>query len=606
MLQIMRRLFLPVTAHPGVSLKLLLESALGSFWFDVIPLFSIPYAILLVQDKKYDDLFQFSLIIFGVYVVLWVVHLFTRQWDFQAKYAYQNWVEENFRKKIILKDNLSMDVLGTGKVQSLVQKGMHDWVEAVWQIFYQIPRVVLSLVTGVFIMKNFGLVFIIFFFLYIFISSFGFTYFRKVRLKYDRKINELEDDKNAHSVRVIMSRQEIIFSGKENLESKQLSDYGNKQFTIARISAKYDYISDWFISGIGTVLPFLGIMYVINTGLRDTLTVGVFVSFIYFASHFTSNMYSLLWIVRQTLEHLPKIQKFWDFLDHIPELKNYEKGKTFVHGNGAVEFENVTLQYDQEFLKNKFFEQNGSEVDETPTDEQVVGRPILENFNLKIEGGSKLALVGRSGSGKTTIAKLVVGYLKASSGQVLVDGQDLAQTSLKSYYRSVGYLTQEPNVFDGSIKDNLLYAIPDKKNKTGKDNFDAEIKEALEKANCDFVFKMKKGINTQIGEKGVRLSGGERQRLAIAKLFIKNPEIIILDEPTSALDSFSEDTISKSLEELFKNRTTIIIAHRLQTVKSADRILVIDNGKIVEDGNHDSLVEKNGVYAKMLAMQSGF
>ncbi len=128
----------------------------------------------------------------------------------------------------------------------------------------------------------------------------------------------------------------------------------------------------------------------------------------------------------------------------------------------------------------------------------------------------------------------------------------------------------------------------------------------MKKAQCDFVFSMKKGIETEIGEKGIRLSGGERQRLAIAKLFLKNPEIIILDEPTSALDSFSEDKISKALEELFKGRTTIIIAHRLQTVKKADRILVIENGKIVEEGTHAELIQRNGIYNDMLNMQSGF
>jgi ABC-type multidrug transport system fused ATPase/permease subunit len=234
---------------------------------------------------------------------------------------------------------------------------------------------------------------------------------------------------------------------------------------------------------------------------------------------------------------------------------------------------------------------------------EIKEKDILKNFNLTIKGGEKVALVGKSGSGKTTIAKLISGYMNPASGTVLVDGQDLSEVSLKSYYKYIGYLTQEPMVFDGSIKENLLYAVSgeDLRNLT-----EENVWEALRKANCDFIEKMKDKLETQIGEKGIRLSGGERQRLAVAKLFLKNPEIIILDEPTSALDSFSEDLITKALDELFKGRTVIIIAHRLQTVKRADRILVIEEGEIVEEGKHDELVAKGGAYANMLELQSGF
>jgi ABC-type multidrug transport system fused ATPase/permease subunit len=155
-------------------------------------------------------------------------------------------------------------------------------------------------------------------------------------------------------------------------------------------------------------------------------------------------------------------------------------------------------------------------------------------------------------------------------------------------------------VFDGTIRENLLYGVG------GREIDDNEINQALQKAQCDFIFNTKEGLETQIGEKGIRLSGGERQRLAIAKLLLKNPEIIVLDEPTSALDSFSEDVITKAMEELFKGRTVIIIAHRLQTVKRADTILVLEKGKMVEQGTHKELIDKGGEYAKMLEMQSGF
>jgi ATP-binding cassette, subfamily B, bacterial len=257
-------------------------------------------------------------------------------------------------------------------------------------------------------------------------------------------------------------------------------------------------------------------------------------------------------------------------------MYGYNEGTTFVHSNGTIELQNTSFQYSSESTE------------------------VLQDFTLSIAGGSRVAFVGRSGSGKTTIAKLIAGYMRPTSGKVLVDGQDLATVALKSYYPSIGYLTQEPMVFDGSIRDNLLYSVSD------SETSEIDILAALQKAECQFVLKAEKGLDTQIGEKGVRLSGGEKQRLAIAKLLLKNPEIVILDEPTSALDSFSEDAVTRAMNELFVGRTVIIIAHRLQTVKSADRIIVLDAGKIVEEGTHQSLIQEGGTYARMLEMQSGF
>ncbi len=248
----------------------------------------------------------------------------------------------------------------------------------------------------------------------------------------------------------------------------------------------------------------------------------------------------------------------------------YEKGEKFVQKNISIIFDNVSLAYDD--------------------------KKVLENFSLLIPHGKKIALVGKSGSGKTTIAKLVSGYMYPDSGKVYVDEQDITLLSLKSYYKHIGYLTQEPMIFDGSIKENLMYALTDAQ--VG----DSVLWDALKSAQCEFVTD----LSTQIGEKGIRLSGGERQRLAIAKLMLKNPEIIILDEPTSALDSFSEEKITKALDELFKGRTVIIIAHRLQTIKKADKILVIEEGKIIEEGKHDDLIAKKGTYFKMVELQSGF
>ena len=164
-----------------------------------------------------------------------------------------------------------------------------------------------------------------------------------------------------------------------------------------------------------------------------------------------------------------------------------------------------------------------------------------------------------------------------------MDGQSLDIVKLSDYYTHVGYLTQDPSVFDGTIRENLTYAL-------SREPLQEELDQAISGANCDFVHQFEKGLDTEIGERGVRLSGGQKQRLAIAKIMLKNPDIVLLDEPTSALDSFNEEQVNTALENLFRDRTVIVIAHRLQTVKSADRILFFENGKIVEDGTHEALV----------------
>jgi ABC-type multidrug transport system fused ATPase/permease subunit len=225
---------------------------------------------------------------------------------------------------------------------------------------------------------------------------------------------------------------------------------------------------------------------------------------------------------------------------------------------------------------------------------------VFDRLNFDIVWNTTTALVWVSWSWKTTLVKLISWFIKPNSWDILVDWQNIWNIKLKSYYRHIWYLTQDPSVFDGSILDNLIYWLEN-------ENIDeSTIRQAILSAKCEFIYEFKDWLNTQIGERWVRLSWWQKQRLAIAKLFIKNPDIIILDEPTSALDSFSEECIRQSFEKLFKNRTVIIIAHRLQTVKNASEIIVFESWKIIERWNHELLINQNGYYKKMLDLQSGF
>lgn len=605
MINFLGRFFEPALNNKWQVTKMMAEAGLSGVWYDLVPIFALPYLTLLVTQQRYVELQNFIIFILLAYVVMWTFGFYIRKWDFETKYVLQKYLNEKYRSQTILKNNLYLEQIGTGKVQSILSKGFYAWVDVNWQVIYQVPRSIIIVAAGIYVTWSLGIIFLSLFAVLFVLSLVGYLYFKKEYLKFEDKLEEEENHFNDNSVRLIMSRSEVVFAGKGEYEIQKLSQSINKQKQIFSNSATYDFLADLCISGNGTLLPFLGTLLFLQFYELNALNVASLTVFLYFTLRFSGMLYHVSWMIKMALDQYPKIKKLWEFFDKIPDLENYSSGKKFVHGNGEIEFQNVSFKYatnmnvlwSKEQDKDDNLNQNLSEQKQ---EEEADNKIILEDFNLKIHGGEKVAFIGKSGSGKTTLVKLITGYMYPTSGKLLVDGQNIKKLSLKSYYEYVGYLTQEPSVFDGTIKDNLLYGTKDIKKID-----DLKIREALEKAQCQFVFNNKKGIHTQIGERGVRLSGGERQRLAIAKLFLKNPEIIILDEPTSALDSFSEELVTKALEELFVGRTVIVIAHRLQTVRNCDRIVVLENGKIVEEGNHASLVNAGGTYSKMLNMQGG-
>lgn len=235
----------------------------------------------------------------------------------------------------------------------------------------------------------------------------------------------------------------------------------------------------------------------------------------------------------------------------------------------------------------------------TFTHDEGQGDTLFHDFSLTVNPGEKIGLVGSSGSGKTTLTKLLLRFADIDSGEIAIDGQDIAEVTQASLREQIAYVPQEPLLFHRSVRENIAYGRPDAT--------DAEIEKAAKKAGAyDFIVNLQDGFDTLVGERGVKLSGGQRQRIAIARAILKNAPILILDEATSALDSESEALIQKSLKTLMKNRTSIVIAHRLSTIAKLDRIIVLENGRIVEDGTHDQLLaKKRGVYAKLWARQSG-
>jgi ABC-type multidrug transport system fused ATPase/permease subunit len=222
---------------------------------------------------------------------------------------------------------------------------------------------------------------------------------------------------------------------------------------------------------------------------------------------------------------------------------------------------------------------------------------VLKNINLNIAAGEKVALAGHSGAGKSTIIQLLLSFYPINRGSLTIDGKPVNQWNLKQLRSNIGVVPQEVLLFGGSIRENIAYAKPDAT--------EEEIIEAAKKANAwQFISKFPEGLETKVGERGIKLSGGQRQRVAIARAILKDPAILILDEATSSLDAESESLVQQALDELMKNRTTIIIAHRLSTIRKVDRIYVLKDGEIVEEGTHDALAEQEeGFYANLVRLQ---
>jgi ATP-binding cassette subfamily B protein len=331
---------------------------------------------------------------------------------------------------------------------------------------------------------------------------------------------------------------------------------------------------DMSISPIYVLINVIGLALAITIS-NDASTISkVFVTFSYFSSATL-----ILWQFNRTYRNiensLSEAAQFTELLMHESAIQEQPDAKKLKVSKGEVAFNEVHFAYDA----NR-------------------GEPLFENLNLHIKPGEKIALVGHSGGGKTTITKLLLRFIDIDSGELLVDGQDIRKAKLASVREAIAYVPQEPLMFHRSIRENIRYG---KLNATDK-----EVIEAAKRANAhEFINELPDGYETLVGERGVKLSGGQRQRIAIARAIIKEAPILVLDEATSALDSESEKLIQEALWSLMQNCTAIVVAHRLSTIQKMDRIIVLDKGRIVEQGSHKELLTLKGVYARLWAHQSG-
>ena len=327
--------------------------------------------------------------------------------------------------------------------------------------------------------------------------------------------------------------------------------------------------SSTFLLGLASVgIMGIGGYYMI----QETMTVGDFLLFTLLLGFMIAPIVQMSNIGSQLTEALAGLDRTQELMNLTGEDELENRSIALDDIQGKLEFKDVSFAYDD-------------------------GKNVLHNINLSVKGGDVIALVGSSGSGKSTIAGLCATFLTPQSGSVTMDGVDLANVKLSSYRKHLGVVLQDEFLFEGTIKENILFSRPDATQ--------AQLLKAVEAGYVDeFTDRFENGLDTLIGERGVKLSGGQRQRIAIARAILADPKIIILDEATSNLDTESESLIQKSLETLTKNRTTIVIAHRLSTIKRADQILVIENGEIAEQGDHTTLIEKQGRYYDLYTYQA--
>lgn len=356
--------------------------------------------------------------------------------------------------------------------------------------------------------------------------------------------------------------------GNETIEMEKFRS-GNERFVESK-RRSYWYMG-WYNSGLGALTTLVSIVVLVaGTALitAQRMAVADLVTFLLYINNFTEPVKKLINFTEQFQNGYTGYERFLEIMDVEPDITDAEDAVSVDTVKGEIEFDDVSFKY------------------------EAKQDSVLSHINLKVDAGEYVAIVGSSGGGKTTLCSLIPRFYDVDAGKILLDGQDIRKIKLKDLRRQIGIVQQDVYLFAENIMENIRYGRPDAT--------DDEVIRAAKLANADtFISQLPDGYLTDIGQRGVKLSGGQKQRLSIARVFLKNPAILIFDEATSALDNESEKIVQDSMEQLAKGRTTFVIAHRLSTIRNAGRILVLTANGIEEEGTHEELLAKGGAYAKL-------
>lgn len=393
--------------------------------------------------------------------------------------------------------------------------------------------------------------------------------------KYDVAVTESDTETTAHLADSIGNYLSILlFTNKD----KEREDFKSRTEEQAKRVAKSWNIQAVVYSAyliLVYIVEFFVFYYAIKLWGQNQLTIGTFILIQMYVIRLAHELYGINRAVRNISESLSDTQEMVDILETPHEIRDIPQAKDIIVKQGTINLKDVTFSFNKT-------------------------REVLDKINLEIKSGEKVALVGHSGAGKTTLIRLILRLYDLTSGHINIDDQDISKVTQESLHRHISLVPQDPVLFHRSLLENIKYGKPEATLE--------EVITAAKQAHChEFIDLLPQKYDTQVGERGVKLSGGERQRVAIARAILKNAPILILDEATSSLDSESELLIQDALDTLMKNRTTIVIAHRLSTIRKMDRIIVLKDGKIIEDGDHETLLKNNATYADLWKLQvSGF
>lgn len=571
--QLLNRFFEPLFFDKKVTIKAISPAILNGFIWSML-LILIKDITNVIASNENGNLFFLTFLFIILSISYRVVIVVARNWtNVKIRPFWRQCFYKKYMKLYLNLDNNEIEKIGIWRLIAIVDKWFHTHIAQIVEITQDIiPNLIQTLVSIFFIFYlN------IYYWLIVFISLILLWFIVYIQQKKADKLrkrrNELNISIMRNFIKILMSKFEVLSTNKWEYEIEKLTNSLNKNIEVnikqTNITVRVDLWLRIFVDGIAFLMILLFGFWFLNQSI-NIWEFSSLIWIVYFLDKALSQMKS--YYVNFLKNHV-EIQKLRETFDKTKKMKDIEKWKTFIYKTWKISLKKISFSYD----KNR----------------------VLNNFSLDIKGWTKTAFVGESWWWKTTLIKLLAWYIRPDEGEIRIDKQNLSDIKLADYYKHIGYLTQDPSVFDWTIHENLAYALD-------KEPTKKELEKVIQDSKCDFIREFKNWVETEIWERWVRLSWWQKQRLAIAKIMLKNPNIILLDEPTSALDSFNEEQVNIALHNLFKGKTVIVVAHRLQTVKQADRIIFIEQWKIIEEWTHQELVKLGGKYKKMLDLQSWF